>query len=127
MFQIDHGSRNPIYEQIKEQTVMLVSSGVLKENDKMPSVRALSVKLSVNPNTIARAYTDLTNDGVLYSVGGKGCFVSTTANKAILKQAENDLDDFVKSVEKMNFSGIDKTKLKSIIDDIYSNGGIKND
>ncbi len=127
MFQIDHSSRKPIYEQIKEQTMFLISSGSLKENDKMPSVRFLSVKLSVNPNTIQRAYTDLVNLGVLYSVGGKGCFVSQTADSAILKQAENDLDDFVKSVEKMKISGIDSEKLKSVIDSIYSNGGKDND
>lgn len=127
MFQIDHSSRNPIYEQIKEQTMMLISSGVLKENDKMPSVRFLSVQLSVNPNTIQRAYTDLVNSGVLYSVGGKGCFVSQTANSAILKQAETDLNEFTKTVMKMKISGVDKDKLKAVIDKIYSNGGINND
>ena len=127
MFQIDHSSRKPIYEQIKEQTMFLISSNSLKENDKMPSVRLLSVKLSVNPNTIQRAYTDLVNLGVLYSVGGKGCFVSSKADSAILKKAENDLDDFVKSVEKMKISDIDSKKLKSVIDNIYSNGGKSND
>ena len=127
MFQIDHSSRKPIYEQIKEQTMFLISSKALNGNDKMPSVRFLSVQLSVNPNTIQRAYTDLVNVGVLYSVGGKGCFVSPTATSAILKQAEIDLDEFIKSVEKMKISGIDIEKLKSVIDDIYSIGGKSND
>ena len=127
MFQIDHSSRNPIYEQIKEQTMMLISSGILKENDKMPSVRILSVKLSVNPNTIQRAYTDLVNAGVLYSVGGKGCFVMGTAKNAILKQAEIDLDEFSKLIEKLKISGVSNEKLKTVIDEIYSNGGKNND
>ena len=93
----------------------------------MPSVRLLSVTLNVNPNTIQRAYTDLTNLGVLYSIGGKGCFVATDAKQIILKKAETELSQFNAIVEKMRISGVTAEKLKQEIDKIYSNGGNEND
>lgn len=125
MLQIDHSSRKPIYEQICEQIILMISSESLKANEKIPSVRALSVQLSVNPNTIQRAYTDLCQSGVLYSVGGKGCFVSENAKQVIPKKAENDLLDFRLCVEKMRISGISSDKLKSEINKIYSGGNNK--
>ncbi len=124
MFQIDHSSRKPIYEQICEQTMLMISSGSLSADDKMPSVRALSVQLSVNPNTIQRAYTDLCNSGVLYSVGGKGCFVAENAKQVILEKAETELDEFRHCVEKMRISGVKPDRLKQEIDEIYENGGL---
>lgn len=127
MLQIDHNSRKPIYEQICEQTMMLISSGLLVPDEKMPSVRLLSVTLNVNPNTIQRAYTDLTNLGVLYSIGGKGCFVANDAKQIILKKAETELSQFNAIVEKMRISGVTAEKLKQEIDKIYSNGGNEND
>ena len=126
MFQIDINSHKPIYEQVCEQTMHRFSSGILKENDKMPSVRYLSVQLGVNPNTIQRAYTDLCSKGVLYSVGGKGCFVAKNAKSCILKAAENDLSEFCEYVEKMRIAGVTSQILKEEIDKIY-NGGTDND
>ena len=125
MFQIEHNSRKPIYEQICEQATLLISSNVLKPNEKLPSVRTLSVTLSVNPNTIQRAYSDLCRSGILYSVGGKGCFVSENAKQVISKKAENDLLEFRICVEKMRISGISSDKLKSEINEIYSGGNNK--
>ena len=124
MLQIDHSSRKPIYKQICEQIILMISSESLKANEKIPSVRALSVQLSVNPNTIQRAYTDLCQSGVLYSVGGKGCFVSENAKNTILKNAQKSLDEFCLYTEKMRISGVKAEILKQEIDKIYNNGGI---
>lgn len=127
MFQIDHSSRKPIYEQVCEQTMLLISGSSLKPGDKMPSVRLLSVQLSVNPNTIQRAYSDLCNSGILYSVGGKGCFVTENAKETILKKSETELNEFRRCVEKLCISGVNPDKLKEEIEKVYLNGGIHND
>lgn len=79
MFQIDKYGRTPIYEQIIEQTERLIASGVLKPDSQLPSVRTLSQTLSVNPNTLQKAYAELERRGVSYSVPGNGRFVSKDA------------------------------------------------
>lgn len=66
----------PIYEQVKTGFQNLILSEVLKKDDKMPSVRELAVELAINPNTIQRAYRELEQEGYIYSVAGKGSFVS---------------------------------------------------
>ncbi len=83
MFQIDKFGRTPIYEQVIEQVERLIASGALKPDDQLPSVRALSQKLSVNPNTLQKAYTELERRGISYSVPGNGRFVSRDAPEII--------------------------------------------
>ena len=72
MFVIDNSSKTPIYEQIKTQILALVSSGVLKPGDKLPSLRSLSSSMSLNINTIKKVFSELENDGVIISVLGSG-------------------------------------------------------
>ena len=66
----------PIYEQIAEQVRAGIARGLLRPDDRLPSVRELSQTLVVNPNTIARAYTELEREGVLYTRPGMGVFVA---------------------------------------------------
>ncbi len=75
MIFIDYHSRVPIYEQIKEQIIMLINTRVYKPNDQLPSIRSLSNELNINVNTIKRAFAELEDDKVVYSVQGKGIFV----------------------------------------------------
>lgn len=90
-FDIDLKSRTAIYEQIYKKTVELIINGQLKEDDQMPSVRALSSEISVNPNTIAKAYAMLEKDGIIYSLAGRGSFV---AKVCVEKIADILLSDF---------------------------------
>lgn len=76
MFDIDLMSRTPIYEQLYRRVTELVLRGVLKEQDKLPSVRNLAMDLSVNPNTVAKAYSLLERDGIIYSLAGRGSFIA---------------------------------------------------
>ncbi|MCD7741146.1 MAG: GntR family transcriptional regulator [Ruminococcus sp.] len=76
MITIDVTGRVPIYEQICKSICSEISKGILKENDKIPSARALAKELGINPNTIAKAYAALERDGIIYSVAGRGCFVA---------------------------------------------------
>ena len=76
MFQINIFNRKPIYEQLIDQTERLILTGILTEEEQLPSVRSLSVELSVNPNTIQKAYAMLEQEGFIYPVRGRGNFVS---------------------------------------------------
>lgn len=74
MFQIDTMSRIPIYEQLVEQVEYFVLNGILKEGEQIPSVRNLSVQLSINPNTIQKAYFELDQAGNYPFRSRKGLF-----------------------------------------------------
>lgn len=76
MIVIDYQNRKPIYEQIVERFQMLIVKGILEADSQMPSVRALASELSINPNTIQKAYTILEQQGYIYPVKGRGNFVS---------------------------------------------------
>ncbi len=75
-FRIDPTSRSPIYRQLAEQIRAGVARGRLKPGEQLPSVRDLSRTLVVNPNTVARVYTELERDGVLHTRQGLGVFVA---------------------------------------------------
>ena len=76
MIIIDYQDRRPLYEQIVEKLQMLIIKGVLEPNSQLPSVRKLAMELSINPNTIQRAYAVLEQQGFIYPVKGRGNFVS---------------------------------------------------
>ncbi len=82
---IDKSSRVPIYDQIKEQVKGLIHAGQIKTGDQLPTIRELSVELSVNFNTVALAYRDLVNDGVIITERGKGTFVASTPGEEEMK------------------------------------------
>ncbi len=73
---INTGSANPIYKQITDQVRLAVATGKLAVGDQLPSVRALAEDLVVNPNTVARAYTDLAREGLIESRAGRGVFIT---------------------------------------------------
>ena len=76
MIVIDYQNRKPIYEQVVERFQKLIVTGALEPDTQMPSVRALSTQLAINPNTIQKAYTILEQRGFIYPVKGRGNFVS---------------------------------------------------
>ena len=81
MFAIDFRSREPIYMQIKQQIIKLILTGVLKEDEQLPTVRQVSLDLNVNPNTVQKAYQQLDEAGFIYSLTGKGSFIAPLKNK----------------------------------------------
>lgn len=72
MILLDYKDSRPIYEQVVEKLQELMLLGVLEEDDQMPSVRSLAMELSINPNTIQRAYGELERQGYIYMVKGRG-------------------------------------------------------
>ena len=73
---INTGSNTPIYKQITDQVRLAVASGRLAVDDQLPSIRALAERLVINPNTVARAYSDLAREGLIESRAGRGVFVT---------------------------------------------------
>ena len=75
MVHLDYRDVRPIYSQIADGFRTQITAGILRSGDKLPSVRELAVGLSINPNTIQRAYRQLEAEGWIATVPGKGCFV----------------------------------------------------
>lgn len=89
MILIDYKDRRPIYEQIVERFEDLILKGALDPDSQLPSVRNLAMDLSINPNTIQRAYMELERKGFIYSVKGKGSFIS--ANDRLIQGKKDEI------------------------------------
>lgn len=114
MFQLDFKSGVPICDQIVNGFIKLKALGVLKGGDQLPSVRALASKFSVNPNTVQKSYAILEANGIIYSVKGKGSFVSDDENatKAVLQSAKQE---FVLAVQHAADLGLAYEQMITII------------
>ena len=110
MIILDYQDRRPIYEQVVEKIQLLIVRGVLAPNRQLPSVRKLATELSINPNTIQRAYAELEQQGFIYPVKGRGNFVSPDV-ELIQKQKEYYFKDLKKVVRLCKKLGISKDEL----------------
>lgn len=120
MITIDYRSRVPIYDQIVSGIIRLKTVGVLKADDKLPSVRQLANELRINPNTVQKAYAMLEADKIIYSVSGKGSFISgdSAADTALYDAAKAD---FEKAVQEAAYRGLSKQSLAEIIEKVFEN------
>lgn len=123
MYQIDLMSRVPIYEQIVEQTKRLILRGLLQSGERMPSVRNLSMELTVNPNTIQRAYMEMCNQGILCTAVGRGCFVAEEARTAIRNEAEDKVQLLKETATELWLAGYGKEQLFQIIEEACKERG----
>src|SRR5690242_1278718 len=90
VFKIDFKSGKPVYLQLVDQVRYAAASGALRTGEPLPSVRQLAEELRVNRNTIAKAYTELENQGVIETIPGKGCFLKEN-NSPFTKHAREEL------------------------------------
>lgn len=98
MITINYTDRTPIYEQIINSIERLIALEILKEEEKLPSVRSLGIELSTNPNTIQKAYTILETRGIIYSVKGIGNFVAKNNLKdKKIKDILNEVEEKIKN------------------------------
>lgn len=117
MIHLDYSSSNPIYLQIKENIKKLILSGGLKENEPLPSVRTLASTLAINVNTVIRAYRELESEGYIYSMQGKGNFISKIDD---VKEKEHYLEEKIISlVKEANEVNIGKKELIELIEKVY--------
>ena len=114
MIQIDLQSRVPLSEQLQEQIIRLSMLGILDENQQLPSVRALAREVGVNPNTVAKAYQQLEQQGIIYTVSGRGSFVSPDVlSLQSLRQAA--LQEVLDAVDKALSRGVSPQQLLDAI------------
>lgn len=106
MIIIDYKDRRPIYEQVVERFEELILKGVLEPANQMPSVRNLAMELSINPNTIQRAYMELERKGYIYTVKGRGSFISDSDHLIDIKKLEllESLQDLIKEARIIGIS-----------------------
>lgn len=123
MYSIDNQSREAVYEQIVTQTERFVLMGLMKENQPMPSVRSLSMELSVNPNTIQKAYSELERRGVTYVVPGRGSFIAADAREKLSLAKHSLLSDIESLAGECSLAGIDKSLVYEAVDKGYSEKG----
>jgi GntR family transcriptional regulator len=97
-FSIDPASGVAIYEQIVRQVKFAIAQGILQPGQMLPSVRVLSQKLAINPNTIAKAFLQLQNDGVLESLRGRGLVVRAESIDACRDARRMILEDRLRTV-----------------------------
>jgi GntR family transcriptional regulator len=123
MVSFDPNNPKPIYEQIYEQFVKLISSQVLKPEDQLPSVRELASTIRLNPNTIQRAYKQLENDHYIYSLPGKGNFVAR-ADHVISAEIQRKTDELVSCVKVLKGLGVEDDAILAITRDTVK--GVEN-
>ena len=115
---LDYHSRTPIYEQIKEQIVLDINRGVLKKDDQLPSLRQLSAQLGININTVKRALSELEAQGVIYSVAGKGIFISGNAESQNI-YLEQSLDAVKTALINAKQMGASEEKITAMIKELF--------
>ena len=118
MIILDYKDRRPIYEQVAEKLEELMLLGILGENEPLPSVRSLAMELSINLNTIQRAYAELERQGYIYTVKGKGSFVAENSvmkekrKKDLLIQVSEVIDEAIRL-------GISGEEIKNMVEIQY--------
>lgn len=124
MFQLDLKSRKSIYEQVVDNIKSLVMAGVLKPEDKLPSVRELSRIITVNPNTVQKAYRELERQGYLYTVLGLGTFITEQSER---KPDEDKLNDLKKQlrqlIQELRYNGMETAEIRCLILDLLNEKG----
>ena len=125
MIQLNYRDSKPIYEQIKDGLRRLVVSGAVKQDEKLPSVRELATSLSINPNTIQKAYRELEQEGYIYTIAGKGSYAAEKADVASGRNEEL-MKEFDEIVKELLYLYEDKDFLIKRIEEL-AKGGPKND
>lgn len=116
MLTLDIRSREPIYSQIEKQIIKLINLGVYEVDSLLPSVRSVALELGINPNTVAKAYKNLENNGVIYTVAGKGAFVNSNELTGVHKLA---IESVKASLTDAKNAGIEKSKIIDIVNQIW--------
>jgi GntR family transcriptional regulator len=116
MFNLDLRSRQPIYEQLVDKLKELIIHEVFKADEQLPSVRLLAKELTINPNTIQKAYRELEHQGYIYSVPGKGSFVSPQSETKNNEKVEKMKQELVKLISEALYLGLKKEEILSFIE-----------
>ena len=117
MISLNYRDSRPIYEQIKDGFKKLIATGAMAADVKLPSVRALATQLSINPNTIQRAYAELESEGYTYSIAGKGSFAAPRTEADEARRAEL-LEKFRTLAGELRDLGVGAQTLAAIVKEV---------
>ena len=128
MFQLDLKSRKSIYEQVIDNLKELIMTGRLAQGEKLPSVRELSKTITVNPNTVQKAYRELERQGYVYTTSGVGTFVADKAEiRADVRELEAAKAAFDEAFREFLFLGLSYEESKAIALEIMEERRTSND
>lgn len=125
MFELDFRSRKAIYLQLVDKLKQLIIKDVLKDDEKLPSVRELAHQLTINPNTIQKAYRELESQGYIYSVKGKGSFVHPSKKLENVEELKKVREQLKKLLAEAIYLGMTAEEIESLINEVE--GGEKYD
>lgn len=124
MFEIDVKSRKPISEQIVDNFKELIVSGVMVAGEKVPSVREMAARLTVNPNTVQKAYRTLEQQGYIYTSAGRGTFVESPDSVEVQPQdIEQARSEVREAISKLYYLGISKKEAEKTIKELLDERG----
>ena len=121
MISLNYRDSRPIYQQIKDGLRKLIVTGAMGPDEKLPSVRAMATQLSINPNTIQRAYNELEGEGYIYSVPGKGSFASASAGEDATRSREL-LSETRELLAELRYLGASQEELMALLQEEPSGG-----
>lgn len=119
MFAIDRYSPTPIYEQLTAQFERLILLGLLAPNTALPSVRALSQELSINPNTVQKAYADLERRGLCFTAPGTGRYITVNAAEILRSDCDELLNALRALGEMLAAYGVPQEKASQALAEGY--------
>lgn len=122
---VDTRDRKPIWEQLTDNIKDLILRGDLAPGEQLPGVRSLASELTVNPNTIQKAYTELERQGVIYSLKGRGSFVSDNIESIRSAKRAELLSELEKTLFSLRGAGLSKADIYSAAEKIF--GGENDD
>lgn len=122
LIHIDKQSRIPIYEQLVEALQQEILNGFLVPGELIPSVRSLSMELSVNPNTIQKAYNELERLQITYSVPGVGRYISNQAVELVKKEKAGAKLALSQAIKDLKASGMSLAELLETVEQYYGGG-----
>lgn len=132
MIHLDLRSSQPLYEQIISQYKYLYLQGFLKKVDAIPSVRKLALELDVTPGTVAKAYREMEQSGMIETIRGKGTFMadipSTARNEGVIRKMKTEIE---KNCMELIYQGLGKEEIIALVeeavDQLLAGKGEKND
>lgn len=116
---IDSMSRQPVYEQIVDQVEQMILFGLMRPGEQLPSVRSLSLELSINPNTIQKAYAELDGRGIIYTLPGRGGFVSQNAPELLAEARRSRLGTVRELARELALAGVPEDEVLACVRSAY--------
>jgi GntR family transcriptional regulator len=121
MITVDMRDRKPIYEQLIDNIRALAVQGHLKPDEHLPSVRALAAELAINPNTIQKAYAELERQGVIYSLPGRGNFISPDIGAVAKQERSRQLQLLAAQITHARNAGVSREEITALLDAAFDN------